>query len=322
MTGNELFDLIKKLYKKHGGFPPIWLISKESNIPQNIVEKALKRFVLQNKIIFKDGLYFFPEQLKKEKIKKDKFEIKSKFTSYLFCRIIMGIVGVACITCSIKFTYSFNKLSMPVFWAFVLSGAIMIFTSFCFTVREFLKEQGKKHQASLFIILYLFGITYSIFTAVAGQYNDFLIKNETFIENKNIENVNNKKYELLSEQKERYLEQIEKYKNQIIAQQKIIDNLSESPERKYEYNNTWKQANESVNNFNKEINILEDKINNIDLQLISSIDNNKTSKNIFDWIAELFGISSDLLQFIISLFPSIFIDLVSPFAISFAFYKK
>lgn len=320
MTSSQLYKLIYDLYKKHGGFPPIWVISKESGCTAESVEKCLQHFVATKKIIYKNNLYWFPEQLDKE-LKIDK--PTNKFSMLVLCRIVMGIIGISCIVCSIRFTYSFNKLNMPRLWGFILSSAIAIFTSFCFTIREYLKQDKKNFQANLFIVLYLMGVSYSIFTAVAGQYNDYLINNKNTVEIKRIESINDKKYELLSEEKSRYLKQVEKLNNQIESQQKIIDNLSESPERKFEYNNTWKQTLNIISDLQNQVDELEDKISNIDFELISSVvtDSNE-SKNIFDWIADLFKISPDIIQFIISLFPAIFIDLVSPFAIMFAFYKK
>lgn len=319
MKSSEFYNSIYNLYKKHGGFPPVWLISKESGLPQETVEKYLSYFCSIKKIIRKNNLYWFPEQLEN----KNNLERKSNFSVSNVCRIIMGIVGVSCIVCSIRFTYSFNKLNMPEFWGFILSSAIAIFTSFCFTVRDFLKKSNKKFQANIFIILYFMGVSYSIFTAIAGQYNDYIISNQTIFENSFNDEINNRKYELLKEQKDRYINQINSYNTQLEAQQKIILDLSSSPERKFEYNNTWKQANALSQKLQEDIQILEDKISEIDSQLINSIsvDSNK-NKNIFDWIADLFHISSDIIQFIISLFPAIFIDLVSPFAISFAFNKN
>lgn len=321
MKTSELYKLILDLYHKHGGFPPIWLIVKESQCNEEFIKKSLDYLVSRNKLIFKNDMYWFPEQISSKNKIKTTYN-KNRFSMILICRIIMGIVGISCIACSIKFTYSFNKLNMPVFWGFVLSASIAIFTSFCFTIREYLKQYKRRFQANIFIILYLMGVSYSIFTAVAGQYNDYLINNQKTIENKMIKQTNGRRFELLSEQKNRLVNQIESYRSQLISQQKIIDNLSESPERKFEYNNTWKQANNLISELQDKILELENKISEIDSQLISSVNvESNSDKNIFDWISDLLKISSGLLQFFISLFPAIFIDLVSPFAIMFAFYK-
>lgn len=310
MTSSQLYISIHSIYVRDNEFPSLEKISKETGVKISVIKEALNYYLIKGKLNIKNGVYTFPVTEKRQNLLS------------LILRIIMGIVGIGCVITSIKFTYSFNKLTMPKFWAFVLSASLMIFTSFCFTVRESLKKTNK-HQANIYILFYFIGIIYSIFTAVSGQYNDYLMNNKLTAENKVAESVAEKRFELLSEQKERYLIQIDEYKIQLLAQQKIIDNLSESPERKFEYNNTWKQTNNSVEELNEKITAVQNKISEIDEELINAVgySENKT-KNIFDWISDLLHINGSMLQFLISLFPAVFIDLVSPFAIAFAFNKN
>lgn len=311
MTSSAIYMLIHSMYELNGVFPSVDEICKKTNCAKDAVESVLDYFVKTNKLNYSNGVYSFPNKDKQKKV------------MFTICRVIMGIVGICCILCSIRFTYSFNKLTMPKLWGFILSASLIIFTSFCFTIREYLLQQGKNKQATLFILLYVMGIFYSIFTAVAGQYNDYLIQNKTTVEAKLNNAINENKLQLLQQQKTSYENQIKNYEKQITAQQNIIDNLSQSPEKKWEYNNTWKNAVALVNDCNSKIEQLQNKVAVIDEQIINSITiETNESKNIYDWIAELFHIPASLIQFLISLFPAIFIDLVSPFAISFAFLEK
>lgn len=311
MTSSAMYHLIHSLYQTNKKFPSIDELHRCTNCNKKDIQNVLNYFVENGRLLHVNGQYLFPNETKKKRV------------MFNLCRIIMAVVAVSCILCSIRFTYSFNKLTMPKTWGFILSSSMIIFTSFCFTVREYLLQQNKKKQATLFIALYVMGVTYSIFTAVAGQYNDYLIQNKTTVQAQLDNAVNEKKMQVLQEQKNNCVAQLNSYKEQIKAQQKIIDNLSESPERKWEYNNTWKQAVASVNSYNERIEILQNKINEVDLQIVENVTvENNSDENIYDWLGKLFNISSSLIQFLISLFPAIFIDLVSPFAISFAFIDK
>lgn len=310
MTSSQLYFSIHSIWERDKEFPSVEKISKETGTTQSVINKALQYYLIRGKLNLIDGNYVFPKSSRKYNF------------IILILRIIMGVVGTGCIITSIKFTYSFNKLTMPKFWAFILSSSLIIFTSFCFTIRDVLKKTNK-FQANIFVFLYFIGIIYSVFTAISGQYNDYLENNKIIIQNKIEESAETKKYDILISEKERYLIQIKSLETQRDSQQKIIDNLSESPERKFEYNNTWKQTTESVKNLNFKILELEDKVSNINVELMNSIENTeRKTKNIFDWISDLLHISADILQFLISLFPAIFIDLVSPFAIAFAFNKN
>ena len=57
----------------------------------------------------------------------------------------------------------------------------------------------------------------------------------------------------MQQQKTSYENQIKNYEKQITAQQNIIDDLSQSPEKKWEYNKTWKNAVALVNDCNSKI---------------------------------------------------------------------
>lgn len=310
MTTSQLYFSIHSLYERDNEFPSIEKINKETGVKTEVIKTALQFYLNKGKLNQVNGIYKFPGHSKKQNIMN------------MILRIIMGIVGFGCVMTSIKFTYSFNKLTMPKFWAFVLSSSLIIFTSFCFTVREVLKKTNKR-QSNLFVVFYLIGILYSVFTAIAGQYNDYLINNQITVDNQIEEITNLKKYELLQERKQRLITQIESYKEQKTSQQKIIDDLSQSPEKKFEYRNTWNNSLKVISNCDDNINKLESQIIEIDEQLINSIKTSeRKTETIFDWVSRMFNISGDLLQFLISLFPAIFIDLVSPFAISFAFNKN
>lgn len=310
MTTSQLYFSIHSIYERDNEFPSFEKISKETGVKIPVIREAIQYYLIKGKLNQVNGNYVFPKSSKKQNI------------MILILRIIMGLVGFGCVITSIKFTYSFNKLTMPKFWAFILSASLIIFTSFCFTIREVLKKTNK-FQSNLFVIFYFIGIFYSVFTAISGQYNDYLINNEITFSNKVEEITSFEKYDILQKRKERYLFQIDNYNKEKSSHQKIIDDLSQSPEKKFEYRNTWNNSLQAIENINENIKQLELQISEIDNELIKSIKNKETkTKNIFDWIADLFNISGDLLQFLISLFPAVFIDLVSPFAISFAFNKN
>ena len=311
MTSSAIYMLIHSMYELSGKFPSVEDICRKTGCNKNDIQNVLNHFVKINRLRFENGEYSFINERKKSRL------------MFNICRAIMAIVAISCILCSIRFTYTFNKLTMPKVWGFILSASMIVFTSFCFTVREYLLNQNKIKQAKLFVGLYIMGVTYSIFTAVAGQYNDYLIQNKNTVQIRLNNAVNDRTIELLEEQKKSYFEQIENYELQIKSQQKIIDNLSESPERKYEYNNTWTNSIELINGYNTKIQELQNEIKIIDSKLIESVNiENDEDKNIYDWLAKLFHINAGMIQFLISLFPAIFIDLITPFAINFAFIDK
>ncbi len=323
MTSSQLFKLIKDEYNKTNKIPTIHELSNTTNCTEEAITRVLDYFVKEGRILEQDGIYSFPIKIEKTETPIIKEKVVSRETKkkpdilYALCRIIMGIVGIGCIANSIRFTYAFNILVMPNFWAFLLSFSLIVFTSFVFTVRQYLKEQGKNHYAILFIILWVIGITYSIFTAVAGQYNDFTsvstVASTEVLESKN---------ELLKQQKEQLTSNLGMYESQLKQHQSIIDDLSQTPEKKVEYPQTWRESRNEIDRLTILIIDTQQQIADIDFELIETSVESNDKQNVFDWLSPLLRIDSDSIQFIISLFPAVFIDLVSPFAIMFAFYRR
>lgn len=142
MTSSAIYHLIHSLYQTNKKFPSVDELHKCTNCNKKDIQNVLNYFVENGKLLYVNGQYLFPNETKKKRV------------MFTMCRIIMAVVAISCISCSIRFTYSFNKLTMPKTWGFILSSSMIIFTSFCFTVREYLKQQGKNKllYLSLFML--------------------------------------------------------------------------------------------------------------------------------------------------------------------------
>lgn len=239
---------------------------------------------------------------------------KQRRKTFLFLSIFSVIVSALLILLSTHFTYDFQLLVMPRFWAFLLSFAIVLFTSFALTIASY--TTGATHQ--LFRVLWVIGILYSIFTAFAGQYNSFRSYNATEVVNDTdlaLTALNNQ-LESLELQKQAAIEGQTPYK-------KLIDELSESPEKKTEYPQTWKDANARFDSFQDKIDSLNEQILSVQNQITeASISSSRVEhQTVYSWLAELLHLKAEFIEFIILMLPSIFIDLASSLLLKFALGK-
>lgn len=324
MTADELFEVLKEYYKLRKHFPTVQEFAQYSEISADTISKVYKRWVIQGKIV-KNGNSFdfykedpnklFAEERKQEPDnmiipnakKREKEEPVNKDYKNIALRCVVGFIGVLLVFNSVHFTFEFNHLSMKLFWAFTLSVSIVTFMSIAFTLAHYTNE---KYMKVFILLLWLLGFSYSVFTAVSGQYNDFrkylsTDKSEVIDSQKTI--LNNQLDIQIKKQKElaHWREQETEY--------------NMNPDLKTENPGTWKKVQEGLVKLEE----CENKIEELQNQIMDIVEVDIVSEEtVYSWLCQTLGVSSNKLHFIIVLFPAIFIDLCSGVCLMFALKKK
>ena len=309
MTVNELWEKYQNYVEENEDYPSITEFSAYVKLSVDIIQKVFKRWVTEGKIVKNGNKYVEPSFVKElpEKESAVKEIKKNSVNEDFILNDIVTVVGVVLITVSIHFTYEFNKLAMSKVWAFLLSFAVVMFMSMSFALKSYMKKPSSK---IILVVLWILGISYSVFTAVSGQFNDFrkyvAIDNSTVIENEN---------ELIQEQLKDYLSKRES----LLYIEEQYQQYTMNPDLKIENRNTWQLIEQRY----KELREIEDKITELREKLMT---NNTTdvvsNKTVYSWISSILKANDDTIEFLIILFPSIFIDLCSSVCISFTFGKK
>lgn len=307
MTMLELWDAASKMVS-NGVFPPSQELASKVNIGVSVVKKVYSTWENKN-LITKDskGVYTLvkkDEPVVKEENVKDKIqEKKSKFS---LLQIVCLVLGILLMICSVHFTYVFNKLSMQPVWAFMLSVAIVGYACFAFTIASLAKGFHK----TVVYTMYIVGISYSIFTAVASQYDSF--KNISLDDKTSImgESIDSLKKEL---------KDVETQEKELLPYVGLEKTYNLDPDLKIHNNGTWHEIQDNV----QKLSALRDEKSSLQKELkLLSEKQSETNKNVYTWISTTFHISAGLIQFIVILFPSMFIDIVSGIVIKYSFVKK
>ena len=178
--------------------------------------------------------------------------------------------------------------------------------AFAFTIKSYVAE---KSTGVFIVILWVLGISYSVFTAVSGQYNDFrkYSASDTSVQ---VEN-KNKIYE-------NQLKAYEKKQKELLHWREQETEYSLNPDLKTENPVTWKKIQEGVEELKK----VENEITEVQKKLLDNMDSEIVMKEtVYNWLAGFLGINANIIQFIIILFPALFIDLCSTVCFTFALGK-
>ena len=309
MTQLELWQKLQQCIKENGKFPSAHVFAAYSGIREEVVYRIFKKWAEEGKLV-KRGSHYRSEDEEYKPTVKEIPQLVMKGNNMIIKKIVSALslmIGLILTVVSIHFTFEFNKLSLPSFWAFLLSASVVLFMNLAFVVRSLMKNPIKKQ---IIVFLWFLGIVYSVFTAVSGQFNDQ--RKYTSLDNSS----KSSKIESIYSSE---LSDLQKKQKALLHWRTQEETYSWNPDLKVENPGTWKTIRKGVN----ELEEAEKKISELNEKIRSNINNvSEENKSVFSWIQSITGISNDLIQFFIILFPSLFIDLCSTVLIDFALGKK
>jgi hypothetical protein len=245
-------------------------------------------------------------------------------------RGFMGLIGIGAIVLSAYYTSLWAIDFLPIFWAGLLSGLVVSFSTLAFEASIVLRKLRQRSAAVLFIILWLIGLLYSITTTVAGQYNAY-IKNEQNTNKATVSMAGDLQQLNLWKQKEKDAsENIDKLNIKLKPLYLIMTDIGQTADRKNDYPVTWKETNDKIDkleidlyNNQKERTEAQNTISNLLKQKpgIAESENKESILDFYGWIASIFKMSKNMAQFVMGIFPAVFIDFLAPAALAFALFS-
>ena len=330
MTRDELWKTLVEISIREKKFPTEESFSAYTKIPMDTVRKVFKLWITEGKLLKNGNGFIFTNNDIQSKIMKDETVIpvtlkpkkmlkvthkpvvkKGEIRTSLMLKIIkivVGIIGTILTGCSIHFTFGFNKLGMNKFWALMLSVSVVCFMAFAFTIKSYM---NRKRTTSIFItVLWILGISYSVFTAVSGQFNDF---------RKYSAKDNSVQISGQNEIYENRLKALEKKQKELLHWREQETEYSLNPDLKVENPVTWKMIQKG----SEELKEVEQQITEVEDKLLSNMTSEVVlEETVYNWLESFLGIRADIIQFIIILFPALFIDLCSTVCFTFTFGKE
>lgn len=328
---DKIKSYIKQVYKTTGKIPQFSEIMDKFNVERFVVYTYYRE--LERLGFFKRNYakYKIDEETTQKKIENIVEKVKKLTLDDIFVGILrcfMLIVGFCAIIMSVYFTYNWGLEYLTELFSLLLSLTLVIFSVGAFQVFLLLVQNKQIIYSFVFIIVWLIVLIFSMQSTVAYLYNSRTV---SLTENAvNTNDINRQNYiydDLIKREKEKENDLIE-LKNNLKNLNKLISefNMDEIEEKKKIYDDTYRK----IKDIEKRIDLFTKDLNKIRIEKDKFLSEEKEvgviveveRKNFYIWIAGIFNISADILEFVIACFPAIFVDIVAPLSVAVSLFLK
>ena len=285
------------------------------------------------KSLLLDGLIKYDPSKKGYTIKKTFVQEKKKVTtkkvvpvkhtlSIKFLRVIFGLLSVGASAVSIRNTSRYLIESYPVVWGFTISILMSIFMVSAASMMVYFFQRKKIAPGSGLFILWAIVTVYSMASTSIGMYN---AQKEMFVERTVYDKATKTQNTILEE----YNKQIEGTQVLIDDKKETLDRLKSDLRKFEEGSSNYKNTMWYIEVAERFINTKQAEMNTVIDKRIALMEKDKDietvqvrAKTFYEEMEGLFGIKAALIQFVLSLCASIFIDIIAPIGASMALFLR
>jgi hypothetical protein len=246
-------------------------------------------------------------------------------------RLVMTLIVLGAVSLSIYYTAIWLMDFLPAFLAIVLSSVMVLFSCMAFEIVILLGRSRQKILASVFLVLWAVVLIFSMVSTVAGQYNQ-RIHNEVVATARGSEMTYKRTlYESYQAEEKNLQKQIEDKMEQRTSYQKLLsqfDTLEKQQEDRKIFNDlTWRIAvvDREVQRLNGQLSSVREKErSSLEGETQEGLIRETVSENqsFYVWIGTVFNVSPIHVEFWLSVFPAVFIDIIAPFALAFVLFVQ
>ena len=358
---DEVFQAISSGVRKYQRFPKKEeLIDELDGMEPEVLDVVMSDLAADNKLVEdEEGWYLFAPKKKPEppiipeavirrttkpasvtarprKTKIDKGKSVYGVPVYII-QAVMAVIGIGASIISVYYTTVWLLEFLPAAFALLLSG---IMVGFCVTAFEtvilFMSgyvTEGRVTKVVIslgFIFLWLVVTAFSIMSTVAGQYNRHVDNLREY--SKQGASVAHSQWLILQEQKTELQSRLSEYRDQM----KVLNNIMKSMgdlESRSGNNKVWHETQFRLQNVGKQMSDLSielDKVREKEREQIS--ESRKTGAvlhgsaedipDFYGWMSKVTGADRDKVQFWMSLFPAVFVDIIAPVSLAIALFLR
>jgi len=246
-------------------------------------------------------------------------------------RVVMTVIVVGAVSLSIYYTAIWLMDFLPPLLAIVLSSVMVLFSCMAFEIVILLGRSRQRILASVFLILWAVVLVFSMVSTVAGQYNQ-RIHNEVVATAKGSQMTYKRAlYESYQAEEENLQKQIDDKMEQRTSYQKLLsqfDTLEKQQEDRKIFNDlTWRIAvvDREVQKLNEQLSVIREKVrSSLEGETKEGLtqDTVVVHQSFYVWIGTVLGASPIHVEFWLSVFPAVFIDIIAPFALAFVLFVQ
>lgn len=339
---DQLKEYFKRYWDNHKSIPKFKLIKKKFDLSIYKINKLMDVLSNTGFLIKKYNHYYLNEKenghKKKFSFKEIKEKVKEKKNDIVLIvlRILMVIIGIGAIILSIYYTSIWLFSFLPGGLAILLSSIMVAFSVAAFECIIIFKENKQGVLIGIFSFIWLIVLCFSMVSTVAGQYNarmkaeiDDFSKNSDEIHSSSILKSYINDEEDIQKQMDQKNKRLDYLNGFIISF--TIEMLKERENKRLQ-----NQAVEELHRIENELRILRNDLEEkrriqrdyLERQKESGVNvvaaeaEEEVSASFYVWLAGIFGIDAVLIEFWLSVFPAVFIDIIAPLAVAVGMFLK
>jgi len=336
-------DYLKKIinfyYEKKSHVPGMEWVQKKMRMKTDIsieeIQNIIDELVTENFLVKKGKNLFLKNKNKedftetffikeKKEYKEDhsypsKFEVNNKWIDIL--RYVLLIIGIGAVYMSIYYSYIWLLDFLSFEKALLLSLILVCFATISFEFIVFFHQLKKYFLVGIFGLMWIIITFFSMTSTIAGQYNSRMgIINKRYESQKNIES-SNREYLEYVEQKKELQDSLKILKEEYTTYQNLF--LKFDTEEKIEQNKTiyrtieWRK-NKALGEMKTLISLLKKLREKKEMRKVV----NKSVPDFYVWVGEIWKWGPNKIQFWLSIFPAIFIDILAPLSFAVVIFVR
>lgn len=306
----KIYQEILVYKRKNNTFPSFNYLEKLFNLTRQDLIKHLKELEKEGYLLKQHNKYVVKEKNKKE----------NNINFIFIFKVFILIIGIISTFMSIYYTYIWFLVFLNPVFSILLSISMVGFSVISFESILLFYNRRNYFLIVFFSFLWLVVIIFSMTSTLAGQYNKILENQSKNVDLNNdslimiIENID---YQITELQTEKNNKRVERGKlMEFLGNIKDFEdqNYKDLNYRIYLKNNDLKSIDEKLTILNnKKIKLLEE--NKIDF-------GKKQELDFYQWLSNILKVEKFVLQFFLSLFPALFIDIISSISFGLIMFLK
>jgi len=315
----------------------IELINFYGKLPElNVIASRLQMNIQDTQKIL-EALDFMEVKEKPKKVVRKKKTQKREIDVFLIIiRSLLGCVSIIASGLSLYFTALWVNEFFAIELAYCLSAAMIIFSVLAFQLIIFIYNNYKKRSKIILIIslsiLWIIVIFFSMFSTVVGQYNLRAVSREQEIREQPTRVISLQVLEQLEIQLSEIDIEIQARRDVRAAQQRIIDEIASLPlaeqiEYQARYNTAWTQLNSMsgvINGLTEQRAVIQSRIQELLVSQEDAIIAEEVAvvRDAYQWVADQVHGDKYTIEFVMSIFPALFIDIIAPIGAAGALFLR
>jgi len=246
-------------------------------------------------------------------------------------RIALGLVGIGAIGVSIYYTAIWLMEGLSPFLAILLSSIMSVFSAMAFEVVVILSRKRQILMTIGFAVLWIVVLVFSMVSTIAGQYNHRIKAENIQVSDSSAISYKAEVYDLTKAEEASVLSQIEEKKRQKEVLLKLYEQFDTLEKQKAD-SRTFNDLTSKLAVVDREIQQFSTSLSGIRAKLQESLNKETVAglteetitrnDSFYVWVASSLGAAPIHVEFWLSVFPAVFVDLIAPFALAFALFQR